>query len=503
MGYEKWLAAASAAAYLTIALLAAARRARHPLAVQLGLLSVGLFAYNLQEVLSVFAGRRFWMWFGAAAAALVAIAAFELFLGFLGAAARFRAMRRLTRVYFVLLALVGLAPLVDDAFAAVYDSGVWALLMLLGLVPCFGVVGVLTVRHARRSLGKERQRARMLGATLLLGFGSVMTDLADMAGLGVPRLSYVGLFLAALVVAALTFESKIIEGVTALAIVNTAVVALMAVAAQVALLSWAGTRTTLAVFGTLVVGLASIASLVPTIGSISEQRGRTRYLLTLGRFAQQMAHDVRNPLAAIKGSAQFLKEERAQGRSMDDHEEMLDIVIERVDRIERFIRDYQRMGRVEPMTVKTDVRALVGEALRLAANLDASITVDAHCPDAALEVEVDPDLLGFALENVVRNACDAMPEGGHLVAEVAFDESEGHRVVRITVRDTGMGMNPRTLARVLRGFYTTKDGGSGLGLVFVRRVTDAHGGKLFVESEEGQGTSIGIELPIRGRLDGA
>ena len=496
MPTEDWLAAASAAAYLALALLAAARRARHPLAAHLGLMSVGLFAYNLHEVLSVVTGQHYWVWLGELLPALIAIATFELFVGFLGATRRLTRVRWSARVYFGLLGMVGLLPLVLPRASVLRESGVWALLMLVGLLPCFAVVGVLLVRHARRFAGKERLRAQLMGGALLLGVGSVMTDLASMSGLQVPRLSSVGLLLASLLMAAFAFESRIIERVTIAAGVNALIVSLLAVAAQVVLLSWARDRTALIVFGTVVVALGVVAALVPTLGALSDRRVRNQYVLTLGRFAQQMAHDVRNPLAAIKGSAQFLKQERAEGRSMDPHEEMIDLIVERVDRIETFIRDYQRMGRMEPSPTSVDLRALVEAALRLAATgvvSNAKIRVACEVTGDLPMILADPDLLGFALENVVRNACEAMPNGGEIHASIL---RSGTADLRIRIRDSGAGMDVRTIERALQGFFTNKEGGTGLGLTFVRKVVEAHGGRFGLESEEGRSTTVEIELPI-------
>jgi two-component system sensor histidine kinase HydH len=495
MPYEAWLAALSAAAFLALALLALLRRARHPLAGRLGLMSVGLFAYNLQEVLSDVGGARFWVWLGDAAAALAAIAAFELLLGFLGALRARRGVTIVARAYFGALALASLTPLVVPGASKFHDSGLLALLMLVGLVPCFGLVGALLVGHARRSHRKERLRAQMLGGALLLGVGSVITDLSAMTGLAVPRLSYYGLFLASLLVAAFTFESKIIEKITIAAVVNAAIVAALAVIAQIVLFSLTGERIALAIFGSLVVLLAALAAVFPLLGAISEQRARTQYLVTLGRFAQQLAHDIRNPLAAIKGTAQFLQVERAEGRSIDPHAEMLDLIVERVDRIERFIRDYQRMGRVEPALVTTDVRPIMKDALASIGERSSEVSVEERFADPLPDVRVDPDLLAFALENVVRNACDAMPDGGTLTASADVVSDAGRSFVRTRIADSGAGMDVRTKDRALAGFFTTKEGGSGLGLAFVQRVVDAHGGRLVVESEEGRGTTIEIRIP--------
>jgi signal transduction histidine kinase len=495
MTHEVWLAGASAVAFLSLALLAMHRRTRHPLALHLGLMCVGLFAYNLAELLSFVAGRR-WVAVGDAAAALAAISTFELFLGFLGVSRRVVLARRVARPYFAALGVLGLAPLAVPDLAPVHDTGLWSLLMLVGLLPGFAILARLIVRRARRAAGAERARAELLGGALLLGVGTVMTDLAAMLGLGVPRLSYVGLLLSAVLVAALTFGARIVERVRVATVLNAATVALLAVVGQVLVVAWAGDRIALVLVGTLVVALAAAAALVPLVSGASAERARTEYLLTLGRFAQQMAHDVRNPLATIKGAAQFLQEERAAGRSIDDQPDMLAAIAGSVDRIDRFIADYQRIGRVEPDARPVDVNAVVEGALRAASGAkSAPIEIGRDLAPGLPDLAADPDLLGFALENLVRNACEAMPEGGRL--SVATERCGGGTPgVRVTVRDTGCGMDVVTRERALDGFFTTKEGGTGLGLAFVRRVVEAHGGRLRVESALGRGTTVSVELPV-------
>jgi two-component system, NtrC family, sensor histidine kinase HydH len=497
MPSEVWLAAASGAAFLALALLAATRRARHPLALHLGLMSVGLFAYNLAEVLSTVAGQRFWVWVGDSAAALTAIPTFELFVGFLGGTRSTVTARRMARWYFGLLGVLGVSPLIDSRLAWLHDSGAWPLLMLAGLVPGFVLTLAAAMRRARQAGGRERVRAQLLGVALLVGVGSVLSDLAAMAGLSVPRLSYFGLLLSSLLVAALVFEAHIIEGVRVATVVSALLVAMLAVVAQIVVVAWAGGRTGAVVFGTALVAVLSGAALVPLALTMAEQRARTDHLVTLGRFARQMAHDVRNPLAAIKGAAQFLEEERKGGRSIDEQAEMLGIIVEQVDRIERFIADYQRMARLEPALRPTDPNALALTAIRaMETGGEGSFEVTRELADGLPSVDADPDLLGFALENVIRNAREAIPSGGTVtVSTEAVAEPAAY--VRIGVRDNGPGMDVRTLDRALGGFFTTKEGGSGLGLAFVRRVIDAHGGRLQVRSEEGRGTFVAIDLPAK------
>ena len=109
---------------------------------------------------------------------------------------------------------------------------------------------------------------------------------------------------------------------------------------------------------------------------------------------------------------------------------------------------------------------------------------------------MDEDLIEGALDNVIQNALKAMPDGG--VLTVRTEVSAGlHEALIVTVQDTGCGMDARQLQRAFDDFYTTRQDGSGLGLAFVRRVVEAHGGEVKLSSTLGEGTTVTIELPYR------
>jgi signal transduction histidine kinase len=105
---------------------------------------------------------------------------------------------------------------------------------------------------------------------------------------------------------------------------------------------------------------------------------------------------------------------------------------------------------------------------------------------------VDRDLLAGALENLVQNAFEAMPDGGTVTVRTSVDPD----TVVLSVEDNGQGMDARTRERAFDPFFTTKPTGSGLGLAFVRRVAEAHGGDVTLASKEGAGTTLQLRLPL-------
>jgi signal transduction histidine kinase len=490
-GHAFVLTVLAAVTFLGLALVAVARRGCSSLALDFGLMSACMFAYNMLEVVYALTRQPGWAWLEYAAAAASAIPTLRLFVGFVGEARRLRAWLRAAEVFFGLIALASLVPFVQPSLGHWVGGSVWALCMLAGVVPAFAGAGYLLVRHARASECEERARTRLLGGALLLGVGGVITDLCAMAGGVAPRLAAAGLVAASVLIAALVLRVHAFERVTVLTIATATLLAIVGVLLQLAVVFVAGSRIGLVVVGSTIVMLALAALVRPLLRELTEQRARAAYLTTLGRFAEQMAHDLRNPLAAIRGAAQFLQTEKAEGRSLDPHVAFVDMIVERTERLERVIRDYQRIGRAEPVFAPVDVNQIAERSLDLARK--SGISAVAELDPGLPSLSGDRDLLEAALENLIKNALDAMPDGGELCVKTA---QAGAGNIVLSVRDGGVGMDARTRDRALEEFFTTKTDGSGLGLPFVARVVATHGGRLALESREGRGTEVRLELPI-------
>jgi signal transduction histidine kinase len=363
--------------------------------------------------------------------------------------------------------------------------------MLAGLVPTALTAAACVVRHLLRSHGEERLRTRLLLGALLLGIAGVLADLALLAVGGVPGLAAFGLMVAALLLAALVLRMRFVERHRPLTLVNIALVAALAVMAQLWVVR-AGTNVALATVLTAVVVLGLVAALRPLLAGLAEERARRRHWATMGRLAEQMAHDLKNPLAAIHGAAQFLQREHAEGRPLAPHASFVDMIVERSERLARVIDDYQRIGRVEPRHERLDLGELVRDVVGGAARPEnTKLTLDLAEP---LAIWGDRDLLAYALENIVLNAYQAMPDGGTLVARTARLVRGTRTLAAVSLADEGGGMDVRTVERATEEFFTTTEGGTGLGLAYAARVAEAHGGRLLLESEPGRGTTVTLEL---------
>jgi len=243
--------------------------------------------------------------------------------------------------------------------------------------------------------------------------------------------------------------------------------------------------------GALVVTAALLAASRQWLVDAALHKERASHLATLGRFTAQMSHDVKNPLMALKGAAQVLRDDVEAGRPL------VPLMLEQIERIGRVVDTYGRLARIDLIRTRVDVNALVREVVKLQTlGPSAAVTVRAELTEGLPECSADADMLASILENLVRNALEAMPAGGGRVVVRTQAPALGDPAgVEIVVEDDGIGMDSRTRARAFDDFFTTKPTGSGLGLAFVKRVVAAHGGEVTLASELGRGTVVRVLLP--------
>jgi len=241
-----------------------------------------------------------------------------------------------------------------------------------------------------------------------------------------------------------------------------------------------------------VLAIAALAALVLRANAsqwaLERRLSRSENLAAMGRMTATLAHEIKNPLAIIRGSAKRL------GKLAPEALTMADSVVEEVDRLSGTVNRYLQFARGGP--------AEPGSHGDAAATLAA--TVDLLAPEfrsrgCALEregeaecrVPLDDASLKQVWLNLLQNALEALPEGGRARATCA---REGTRV-RVVITDDGPGMPAAVLARLGEPFFTTRAQGTGLGLHLSRELVTGAGGSLAVESREGQGTSVTVELP--------
>lgn len=219
-----------------------------------------------------------------------------------------------------------------------------------------------------------------------------------------------------------------------------------------------------------------------------------KQLAAVGELAAAIAHEVRNPLAVIVNAVAGLRRSavREEDRTM-----LLGIVDEEAARLNRLVTDLLRFAR--PVSVKRSPVSLLELAnrSRSSAMLDGHQIVVNMDEDPELQtVWVDPSLFRLVFDNLVENACQAMKTGGTVQIVVHRGQLRGDPAVRIEIADSGQGMERGVRERALDPFFTTRPSGTGLGLPIVHRIIEAHGGEIQLESEEGQGTTVTLLLPL-------
>ena len=228
---------------------------------------------------------------------------------------------------------------------------------------------------------------------------------------------------------------------------------------------------------------------------------QTEKLSSLGKLSASIAHEINNPLAGILTTAKLLI--RTVEETPDDPRaastiRMLKLVQRETERCTAIVRNLLGFARERALTLTdADVNAALDEALFLVANQFAllGIVLERHL-DPVPTIRADFGQLRQAFANIIINACDAMPNGGTLRVRSRFVQAE--QMLTIDIADTGVGIPPEQLTKVLDPFFTTKEKGTGLGLSVVYGVIERHGGHLKIESAPGVGTTVTIRLPVQG-----
>ncbi|MBV9082996.1 MAG: hypothetical protein JOZ62_09990 [Acidobacteriaceae bacterium] len=220
---------------------------------------------------------------------------------------------------------------------------------------------------------------------------------------------------------------------------------------------------------------------------------RSERLAALGQLTAGLAHELRNPLGTIKGSAEILMKEIARQRP-EVMSEMAGYIVAEVDRINGLVSsflDFARPLQVRP--VIAELRPALHEVARhlkeLAAARDVQVSI--RMQDPQLAFAFDPELLKIAISNLLQNAIQGSAPG----KEVEIRANASDELVRIFVIDQGEGIPRQHLENIFNPFFTTKPNGVGLGLAIVSKIVDEHHGRINVFSEPGVGTTVEVTLP--------
>lgn len=234
------------------------------------------------------------------------------------------------------------------------------------------------------------------------------------------------------------------------------------------------------------------------IRSMEESARRRDRLAAVGRVAAGLAHEIRNPLGAMRGAIQVL---RPQMEADESRKSLMDIIIGESDRLNRIITNFLSYAR--PQTgnfTKIDLKEAINDTVTLLKHgpeITAKHIFEVNVPDSLVEISGDVTQLKQMFWNLSRNALQAMPEGGSL--KVSLQQLPNARV-RLVFADDGCGMPPEQVEQLFEPFSKSTTGGTGLGLSIVYQIVRDHGGTINVRSRQGGGTTITIELPEEYKL---
>jgi PAS domain S-box-containing protein len=242
------------------------------------------------------------------------------------------------------------------------------------------------------------------------------------------------------------------------------------------------------------IGALVIFQDITEIKALEEKLRHADRLAALGTLSAGLAHEIKNPLSAIKTFVQLLPKKIENPFFM----EKFSITVPReIDRINQLVEDLLELTRrrIRPM-VDLDVNLLILQIIDLHGEEMGKkrITFEDHLDRTLPSIHGDSDTLYRAFSNIVINSIQAMPSGGSLT--ISTEQDQRSSLAKITFRDTGIGMDEETSKNLFNPFFTTKDKGAGLGMALTRKIIEDHRGTIEVMSEKGIGTTFVLRLPV-------
>ena len=253
-------------------------------------------------------------------------------------------------------------------------------------------------------------------------------------------------------------------------------------------------------------GIVLVLRDLSRVHDMEEQLRRSDRLAAVGVLAAGVAHEVRNPLVGIRAAAQLMERELAFPPSL---REFTGIIIRQVDRLNRIVSELLSFAGQQPLQRRPcNINQTLEEALHLLGSTleGARIAVVRRYDPEVPPVAGDPDRLLQVFLNLARNGVEAMAEGGELTVRTRFErvapQCGGRAAAVAEITDRGAGIPPEVQRHLFNPFFTTKHGGTGLGLPISVRIVEEHGGTIEVVSRVGEGSTFRVLLPLAGDEEG-
>ncbi len=224
---------------------------------------------------------------------------------------------------------------------------------------------------------------------------------------------------------------------------------------------------------------------------LEEQLRKSDTLNVVGELAAGIAHEIRNPMTSLKGFIQLL-----EGNMKDDYSMYFNVITSELSRIESIITEFLILARPQAIKyLKKDISIIMSDTIELLSaqailvNVQMKLKVEEQLP----LIYCEPNQLKQVFINVLKNAIEVMPDGGQVDVEIRRRD-EDH--LTVSIKDRGFGIPEDKIKRLGQPFYTTKERGTGLGLMVSYKIIEEHNGTVEVESKEGKGTTFHITLPV-------
>jgi len=227
---------------------------------------------------------------------------------------------------------------------------------------------------------------------------------------------------------------------------------------------------------------------------------QTERMAMVGQMAAKVAHEIRNPLSSISLNTELLEDEILSFANVnaDEASELIRSIAVEVDRLAQLSDEYLRFSRLPALQFsQCNMNSVINDLVRFQRKSLSrkNITIKSQLDKRLPNIWIDKEQLRRAILNLLRNAAEAMPEGGPIILQT--DQQNCN--IRILVKDNGIGIAPEDMTNIFNPFFSTKSVGTGLGLSNTRQIVEEHGGTISCQSQPGKGTVFTIQLPLNGK----
>lgn len=381
------------------------------------------------------------------------------------------------------------------------NAAAWNVAYLVALFP-FLVWALLLVFRRRGEVQSvvERNALNFVALAIAVGVLTALADLTKRLGSPLPFVGHAGSLLCTVILAVAIFRHRLLQSESP---VRRTFLVFAIAAAAVLLNVWFVLRIKPSA-GPTAVGIAAVTAAALILYRVLllnwvEIAERRRRLALIGTMAAGVAHEIKNPLASIKGATQLVQKELEGGAAGDGARDYLKLVVGEVDRLNGVIEDFLSYARPrEPRRQDVSLNELVEGVLKLQRTaLPPGVELKHELDPTLPVVSGDSELLKQALFNVLKNAIDAADGRGAVTVRTRSVPEALRWYEVLEVEDTGPGVPPDDMERIFQPFYTTKTRGTGLGLAIAARILEAHHGWIAVESVAPRGAKFSFHIPRR------